>query len=115
MNYLGFGMNYTNLSSAEVLYINETGDIDAIDILANSKLLAPLVVIKDKMVKIYTYCFLASVFIGAIIELKVVWTFADIFNALMAIPNLIALLLLSKVLVSETNKYLWSDRLDAED
>lgn len=68
-----------------------------------------------KMVKIYTYCFLASVFIGAIIELKVVWTFADIFNALMAIPNLIALLLLSKVLVSETNKYLWSDRLDAED
>ena len=68
-----------------------------------------------KMVKIYTYLFLASVFIGAIIELKVVWTFADIFNALMAIPNLIALLLLSKVLVSETNKYLWSDRLDAED
>lgn len=68
-----------------------------------------------KMVKIYTYFFLASVFIGAIIELKVVWTFADIFNALMAIPNLIALLLLSKVLVSETNKYLWSDRLDAED
>ena len=53
VNYLGFGMNYTNLSSAEVLYINETGDIDAIDILANSKLLAPLVVIKDKMVKIY--------------------------------------------------------------
>ena len=68
-----------------------------------------------KMVKIYTYFFLASGFIGAIIELKVVWTFADIFNALLAIPHLIALLLLSKVLVSETNKYLWSDRLDAED
>ena len=53
VNYLGFGLNYTNLSSAEFLYINETGDIDAIDILNNSKISEPLVVIKDKMVKIY--------------------------------------------------------------
>ena len=68
-----------------------------------------------KAVKIYTYIFLLSVFLGAIIELKLVWTVADIFNALMAIPNLIALLLLSKVLVSETNKYLWSNRLDEEE
>ena len=68
-----------------------------------------------KAVKIYTYIFLLSVFLGAIIELKLVWTVADIFNALMAIPNLIALLLLSKVLVNETNKYLWSNRLDEEE
>ena len=53
VNYLGFGLNYTNLSSAEFLYVNETGDIDAIDILNNSKISEPLVVIKDKMVKIY--------------------------------------------------------------
>lgn len=53
VNYLGFGKNYTNLSTAEFLYVNETGDIDAIDILNNSKQLEPLVVIKDKMVKIY--------------------------------------------------------------
>jgi AGCS family alanine or glycine:cation symporter len=36
---------------------------------------------------------------------------ADIFNALMAIPNLCALILLSKVLVKDTNYYLWNDRL----
>jgi AGCS family alanine or glycine:cation symporter len=36
---------------------------------------------------------------------------ADIFNALMAIPNLFALILLSKVLVKDTNYYLWSNRL----
>ena len=35
-----------------------------------------------------------------------VWTIADIFNGLMAIPNLIALIALNGVVVSETNKYL---------
>ena len=34
------------------------------------------------------------------------------FNGLMAIPNLIALILLSPVIVSETKKYLWDDNLD---
>lgn len=67
-----------------------------------------------KAVRIYTYFFLLSVFVGAMVELKAVWLFADIFNAMMAIPNLIAILLLSKVLVNETNKYLWSNRLDEE-
>lgn len=41
-----------------------------------------------------------------------VWNFADVVNALMAIPNLISLLLLSGVIVSETRKYLWNDRLN---
>jgi AGCS family alanine or glycine:cation symporter len=44
----------------------------------------------------------------------VVWNLADIFNALMAIPNLLCLLFLSNVLVSETRKYLWNDNLDEE-
>jgi len=35
-----------------------------------------------------------------------VWTIADIFNGLMAIPNLIALIALNGVVVSETNKYI---------
>ena len=43
-----------------------------------------------------------------------VWNFADIANALMAIPNLVSLILLSGVVVKETQSYLWSDRLDAD-
>ena len=39
---------------------------------------------------------------------------ADIFNALMAIPNLCALILLGKVLVKDTDYYLWGGRLDEE-
>ncbi|MDY4463457.1 MAG: alanine:cation symporter family protein [Prevotella sp.] len=41
-----------------------------------------------------------------------VWNIADIFNALMAIPNLLSLLFLSTVIVHETRKYLWRDNLD---
>lgn len=58
-----------------------------------------------KMVKAYRVAFLASVFIGAVVSLDLVWNLADIFNALMAIPNLIALLLLSGVVVAETRQY----------
>lgn len=52
--------------------------------------------------------------IAPVVALDVVWALADILNALMAIPNLIAVLLLSKVIVKETNKYInnldaWSD------
>ena len=48
------------------------------------------------------------------ISLSLVWNLSDIANALMAIPNLLAILLLSGVIVRETRKYLWSDRLDEE-
>lgn len=44
--------------------------------------------------------------------LTTVWSFADITNGLMATPNLISLLGLSGVIVSETRKYLWSGNLD---
>ena len=52
--------------------------------------------------------------IAPIVALDVVWALADILNALMAIPNLIAVLLLSNVIVKETKKYIndldaWSD------
>jgi len=47
-----------------------------------------------------------------VLNLSLVWGIADSMNALMAIPNLVALLLLSKVLIKETNKYLWEGRLD---
>jgi AGCS family alanine or glycine:cation symporter len=42
-----------------------------------------------------------------------VWSFADIANGLMAVPNLVSLLLLSGVVARETGTYLWSGNLDA--
>ena len=67
-----------------------------------------------KAVKIYTWIFLVAVFAGSIISLDTVWTLADVFNALMAIPNLFALILLSGVIAKDTDKYLWSGNLDEE-
>ena len=64
-----------------------------------------------KLSKVYVWLFLVAVFLGSAISLNTVWTMADIFNALMAIPNLCALILLSKVLVKDTDYYLWNDRL----
>ncbi len=51
--------------------------------------------------------------IAPIVALDLVWTIADILNALMAIPNLIAVLLLSPIVVKETKKYI--NNLDAKD
>ena len=53
--------------------------------------------------------------IGPVIKLDLVWTMADIFNALMSIPNLIAVVVLSPVVVKETNYYLYGNRLDEYD
>lgn len=60
----------------------------------------------------YRILYILCVFCGASMNLKLVWDIADGMNALMAIPNLIALLLLSGVLVRETRKYLWNNKLD---
>jgi Na+/alanine symporter len=65
-----------------------------------------------KSKRLYQFFYIASVFVGSIVSLDIIWNFADSMNALMAIPNLIALLLLSKVAAQETKKYLWSNRLD---
>ena len=53
--------------------------------------------------------------VGSIMSLNIAWNMADIANAMMAIPNLIALLFLSKVIVKETDKYLWSGKIDETD
>ncbi len=60
----------------------------------------------------YRVAWVIAVMIGSVVTLKSVWAFADIANGLMAVPNLIALLALSGVLVSETNSYLWSGDLE---
>ena len=64
------------------------------------------------MTRIYRLLFVAAVFLGSILSLSVVWNMADIANALMAIPNLVAILLLSGVIVRETRKYLWEGSLE---
>lgn len=56
-----------------------------------------------------------AVFVGCVAKLDLVWVFSDCANALMAIPNLVSLLLLSGVVASETKKYLSSNRIDEYD
>ena len=68
-----------------------------------------------KGARVYMWIFLATVFIGSVMDLGLVWTMSDIFNALMAIPNLFALILLSGVIVRDTDKYLWGGKLDEEE
>ncbi len=59
-----------------------------------------------KAVMPYRIVFCMMVFVGAVIsKVELVWTFADIMNGLMALPNLIGLLALSGVIVSETRQY----------
>lgn len=62
----------------------------------------------------YRVVYIVALFLGSIVSLDIVWNIADCMNALMAIPNLISLLFLSGVVVSETRKYLWNNRLDDE-
>ena len=65
-----------------------------------------------RWVKAYRVVYIALVFVGAVAGLAAVWNLADCMNALMAIPNLVSLLLLSGVVARETQKYLWDGRLD---
>ncbi|MCQ2126817.1 MAG: sodium:alanine symporter family protein [Bacteroidaceae bacterium] len=62
----------------------------------------------------YRIVFLATIFLGSLISLNIVWNIADCLNALMAIPNLLSLLFLSGVIVRETKTYLWDKNLDKE-
>ena len=64
--------------------------------------------------RFYRILYIVALFFGSIISLDIIWNIADCMNALMAIPNLRALLLLSKVTAQETRKYLWSGHLDDE-
>lgn len=63
---------------------------------------------------VYRLLYIVAVYIGSIASLNIVWNIADCMNALMAIPNLLSLLFLNGILVHETRKYLWRDRLNKE-
>ena len=60
----------------------------------------------------YRIAWIVAVFFGSVMDMALIWNISDCMNALMAIPNLICLLLLSTVIVKETEYYLWEDRLD---
>jgi AGCS family alanine or glycine:cation symporter len=60
---------------------------------------------KQKVLLGFRWLYIVAIFIGPFMTVSAVWTIADIFNGLMAFPNLIALVALSGVVVSETKKY----------
>lgn len=60
---------------------------------------------KKKLVKAYRWLYILAVFIGPYMTIKAVWTLADIFNGMMAFPNMIAIFALSGVVVKETKDF----------
>ena len=62
-------------------------------------------IVGEKYIRLYRVLFIAFVMVGAMMKLEFVWNFSDLMNGMMAIPNLIALLLLSRVISSESNRY----------
>lgn len=59
----------------------------------------------SKSIAIYRVFFTATVIVGATMSLELVWNFSDLMNGMMAIPNLIGLLLLAKVVKAETDRF----------
>lgn len=58
-----------------------------------------------KAVMVYRWLYLTAIFIGPYMTVSAVWTIADIFNGLMAIPNIIALICLSGIVAKETKEF----------
>ena len=67
---------------------------------------------RGRSVGIYRVVFIVALFFGSVMSLDLIWNVADCMNALMTVPNLIALLMLSGVAARETDRYLWANRLD---
>ncbi|OIQ91948.1 amino-acid carrier protein AlsT [mine drainage metagenome] len=63
----------------------------------------------SRAIVIYRVFFTATVIVGATTSLELVWNFSDLMNGMMAIPNLIGLLLLAKVVKAETNRFFSSN------
>ena len=67
-----------------------------------------------KMVGIYRWLYILAVFIGPYMTVEAVWTIADIFNGLMAIPNMIAIFALSSVVIAETRDFFKRHKKESE-
>ncbi|MGR8936099.1 MAG: alanine/glycine:cation symporter family protein [Gammaproteobacteria bacterium] len=63
-----------------------------------------------RSIRIYRIAFISVVMVGAMLKLEFVWNFSDLMNGMMAIPNLIGLLLLSKVVKAETERFFQARR-----
>jgi len=61
-------------------------------------------------VRLYRVLWVIAVMIGSVVSLPAVWSFADIANGLMAIPNLVCLLAMTGVVVAETRAHLWDSK-----
>ena len=66
-------------------------------------------------VYVYRVIYVLFVFIGAVAEINTVWLIADCFNALMALPNLIALIALSGLVIKETKRYFTHNSIQISD
>ena len=66
----------------------------------------------SKIIVPYRVVYTCFVFVGATIPLGLVWSVADILNAFMVLPNLIAVLLLSKMIMRETQYYVYDGNID---
>jgi AGCS family alanine or glycine:cation symporter len=64
-------------------------------------------IFKGRAIKIYRVVFVIFVAVGTFLKLETVWRLSDIMNGLMAFPNLVGLVGLSAIIVSETNKYFY--------
>lgn len=64
----------------------------------------------QKAVNVYRWIYIGAIFIGPYMTISAVWTIADIFNGLMALPNLIALIALNGVVVAEVKSYIQRKR-----
>jgi AGCS family alanine or glycine:cation symporter len=60
-----------------------------------------------RVVPVYRWLWVGAVMLGSVMTLPMVWNLADIANGLMAVPNLISLLVLNKIIVKETREHLW--------
>ena len=67
---------------------------------------------QKKSILVYRWLYIIVVFIGPYLTVAAVWTLADIFNGLMAIPNMIAIFALSGVVARETNQYFRKRKAD---
>ncbi len=65
-------------------------------------------------IKHFRILWIVVIYFGATMNLALVWNMADVMNALMAIPNIISLVVLSSVAISETKRYLWSGDIDSQ-
>ncbi len=68
-----------------------------------------------RVIQPYRWLWVAAVMVGSVASLPAVWSFADVANGLMAVPNLVSLIALAGVVAKETDRYLWSGDLEASD